>query len=334
MEERSQEEPNIQSSCGQTLVGTVEGKLGQEAVLASLKLSALQDASKELGSGLSQERAQPQTPLTPQDHPEKTTQGQCGQSPQGYKGESVQGQDKGVPQSQCERKQAQQGQELKIPRFGEGTNSVVWGEVQGETTVWRQEEGNPQGRSSDFSKFPEKQIPQPVEKRIAGPQGSSTQLTEAAATQEGEWAPLPAVPSNPPQLQSPEGRILATQAEERQPRLPSAHREQRGLRNPKPSKVAWSAPRSREEVLASPGQEVLQRLLELNGAARLRRRRDREQQRLRVRPRAPPARSGGGGAGGLPRRGPAEFCLPRSWNDSASLPTTIAGFTRWGSLPE
>jgi hypothetical protein len=131
-----------------------------------------------------------------------------------------------------------------------------------------------------------------VEKGIAGPQGGSTQVTQAAATQEGTWAP-----PTPPQLQGPEGGILVSEAQERQPRLPSALREQRVPRDPKPSKDAWPEPRNREDALASAGQEVLQRLLELNGAARQRRRRDREQQRLRVSPKARPAGSGSGGIG-------------------------------------
>lgn len=296
MEERSEREPNIQSSCGQTLRSTQEGKLGQEGSepsdLASQGLSALQDPSKGLGSGLSQEIAAPQTLLTSQGHPEETPQGRSGQSPQGYKGESIQGQDKGVPQSQSEKKQAQQGQEFKIPPLREGSRSEVWGEVQGGATVWVQEENNLLGHSSDFCKSPEKPIPQHVEKGIAGPQGGSTQVTQAAATQEGAWAP-----STPPQLQGPEGEILVSEAQERQPRLSSALREQRVPRDPKPSKAAWPALQSREETLVSAGQEVLQRLLELNGAARQRRRRDREQQRLRVSPRALPAGSGGGGNG-------------------------------------
>lgn len=288
MQERSQTEPNVQSSGEQTLRGTQEGKLDQEAPepsgLASRGLSALQDPSKGLGSGLSQERAEPQTVLTssPQGHSEGTPQDQRGQSPQGYKGESIQGQDKGVPQSQSKRKQAQQGQELETPRFGEGCNTEVSGDVQGGATVWCQEEGNLQGHSNDFCKFPGKLIPQHVGKGIARPQGSSTQVTQAAATQEGAWAPLLAVPPSPPQLQCPKGGILVSEAQEHQPRLLSAPREQRGPRDPKPSKAAWPALRNREEVLASSGQEVLQRLLELNCAARQQRRRDREQQRLRV----------------------------------------------------
>lgn len=304
MEERSQTESNIQSSCEQTLRSIQEGKLGQEAPepsgLASQVLSALQDPSKGLGSSLSQKRAEPQKLLTnsPQGHSEETPQGQHGQSPQGYKGESIQGLDKGVPQSQSERKQAQQGQELETSRFGEGCNSEVWGEVQGEATVWCQEEGNPQGHSNDFCKFPGKPIPQHMGKRIARSPGSSTQVTQVPATQEGVWASLPAVPPTPPQLQGPEGGILASEAQEQQPRLPSALREPRGPRDPKPSKAAWPAPGSREEALAISGQEVLQRLLELNSAARQRRRRDREQQRLRVSPRTRPAGSSGGGGDG------------------------------------
>lgn len=300
MEEKSQEEANIQSSCGQTLWSTQGGKLGQKAPepsgLASQGLSTLQDPSKGLGSSLSQERTESQIPLInfPQGHPEETPQGQRGQSPQGYKGESIHEQDEGVPQSRSERKQAQQGQELKTPLLQEGSNSEVWVEVQGEATVRRQEERNPQGHSSDFCKSPEKLIPQHVEKRTAGPQGSSTQLTQAAATQEGAWAPFPAVPPTQPQLQGPEGGILASEVQGCHPKLPSALREQRGPRDPKPFKAAWPAPQSREVALASAGQEVLQRLLQLNGAARQRRRRDREHQRLRVNPRDSPTFSGGG----------------------------------------
>ncbi|GAB1290631.1 Kielin/chordin-like protein [Apodemus speciosus] len=280
MEERSQAEPDIWSSCGQTLRSTQEGELGQEgaepAGLAAQGLSALQDPSRGLGSGLSQERAEPHTLLTPQGYPEETLQGQRGQSPQGYKEESIRGQDKEVPQSQSERKQAQQGQECKTPWLREVRNSEIWGGVQ-EATVWHQEEGNPQGHFSDFCKSPEKLILQQVEKGIAGPQGASTQVTQAAATQEGAWGP-----PTPPQLQGTEGGILASEVQECQSRLPSALREQGGPRDLEPSKAAWPAPRSEEEALASAGQEVLQRLLELNGAARQRRRRDRERQRLRV----------------------------------------------------
>lgn len=294
MEERSQAEPDIWGSCGQTLRSTQEGELGQggpePAGLASQGLSALQDPSRGLGSGLSQKRAELQTLLTPQGHPEEIPQGQRGQSQQGYK-ESILGQDKGVPQSQSERKQAQQGQELKTHWLREVSNSEIWGEVQ-EATGWHQEEDNPQGHFNDFCKSPEKLILQHVEKGIAGAQGASTQVTQAAATQEGAWAP-----PTPPQFQGAEGGILASEAQECQPRLPSALREQRGPKDPEPSKAAWPAPRSEEEALASAGQEVLQRLLELNSAARQRRRRDREQQRLRVSPRARPARSGSGGDG-------------------------------------
>lgn len=69
MEESSQEEPNVPSSCGQTLRSPQEGKLGHEAPepsdLASQGLSASQDPSEGLGAGLSPESAESQTLLTP-----------------------------------------------------------------------------------------------------------------------------------------------------------------------------------------------------------------------------------------------------------------------------
>lgn len=270
MEERSQAEPSIQSSCGQTLISPQEGKLGQEAPessgLASHSLPELQDPPKGPGSGLSQEKPEPQTPLTnsPQSHPEETPQDQCGQSTQGYKGEPIWGQDKRAPQSQRERKQAQQGQEC--------SNSEVSEEVQGEATVWRQKEGNPQGHSRDLCRSPGKSIPQHELKRIPGPQ-----LTQAVIAQEGVWAPLPAV------APAPEGGILASGGQEGKRGLPGALREQSCPGDPKPSKAAWPVPGSGEETLVSAEQEALQRLLDLYSAARQRRRRDQEQQRLRVR---------------------------------------------------
>lgn len=302
MEESSQEEPNVPSSCGQTLRSPQEGKLGHEAPepsdLASQGLSASQDPSEGLGAGLSPESAESQTLLThsPQGHPEKTPQGQHGQWPRGYNGESIRGPDQGAPQSQRERKRAQQGQEFKTPQFGEGSKAEVCGDAQGEATAWRQEEGDSQGHSRDFCRSPGKPTLQRVESGIPGPLGGSTQLTQAVAIQEGAWAPPPAaVPPAPPVLRGPGGGIPASGAQEPQPRLPGALWEQRGPRGPKSSKAAWPEPGSREDPLALEEQEALQRLLELHRAAKERRRRDREQQRLRVRARAPPA---GGGSGG------------------------------------
>ncbi|XP_052576672.1 basic salivary proline-rich protein 1-like [Peromyscus californicus insignis] len=289
MEERSREEPNVPSSCGQTLRSPQEGKLGQEAPEpsdpASQGLSASQDPSKGLGAGLSPERAESQTLLThsPRGHPGKTPQGQHGQSPRGYNGESIRGQDKGAPQGQRERKQTQQGQEFKTLQFGEGSDSEVCGEAQGEATAWRQEEGDPQGHSRDFCRPPGKPILQRVETGIPGPPGGSTQLTQAVAMQEEAWAPPPASMSPaPPVLRGPGGGIPAPGAQEPQPRLPGAVWEQRGPRDPKSSKAAWPEPGSRQDALALEEQEALQRLLELHRAAKERRRRDREQQRLRV----------------------------------------------------
>nr|XP_048307020.1 uncharacterized protein LOC125411150 [Myodes glareolus] len=322
MEERSQAEPNVQSSGGQTLRSPQEGKLGQEAPepadLASQGLPASQDPSKRLDTGLRCERAEllPLLVDSLQGHPEET--------PQGYNGESIPGLGKGAPQSQRERKQSQQGQEFKTPQFGEDSNS----EVRGKATVWRQKEGDPQGHSRDFCRFPGKPIPQCVETEIPGPPGSSTQVT-----QEGKWAPPCAlVPPAQPLLRGPEGGIPAFGEQEPQTRLPGSIWEQRGPRDPKFSKAAWPGPGSTEEALARTEQEALQRLLELHGAAKERRRQDREHQRLRVRPRARPA--GGGSDGRVSCAGPAHCRLPRSWNDSASLGTITAGFTRWCSLPE
>ncbi|XP_076422206.1 uncharacterized protein LOC143272213 [Peromyscus maniculatus bairdii] len=302
MEESSQEEPNVPSSCGQTLRSPQEGKLGHEAPepsgLASQGLSASQDPSEGLGAGLSPESAESQTLLThsPQGHPEKTPQGQHGQWPRGYNGESIRGPDKGAPQSQRERKRAQQGQEFKTPQFGEGSNVEVCGDAQGEATAWRQEEGDSQGHSRDFCRSPGKPTLQRVESGIPGPLGGSTQLTQAVAIQEGAWAPPPAaVPPAPPVLRGPEGGMPASGAQEPQARLPGALWEQRGPRGPKSSKAAWPEPGSREDPLALEEQEALQRLLELHRAAKEKRRRDREQQRLRVRAQAPPA--GGGSSG-------------------------------------
>ncbi|KAL1777523.1 kielin chordin [Sigmodon hispidus] len=301
MEERSQEEPNVQSSCGQTLRGPQEGMLGQEAPepsdLASQDLPALQASSKGLGAGLSHEK-EPQTLLTdsPQSYPETSPQGQRGQSPRGYKGQSIWGHDKGAPQSQRDRKQTQQGQEFKTSQSGEGRNSKVWGKAQEEGTVLLQEEGDSQGHSRDFCRSPGKLIPQHVETEIPGPPGSSTQLTGALATQEGTPALPPAlVPPSPPLLRDPGGGVPAFGAQEPQPRLPGALWEHKGPRDPKYSKAPWPEPGSREETAAGAEREALQRLLKLHSAARERRRRDREQQRLRVCPRVHPA--GGGGDG-------------------------------------
>ncbi|XP_040584406.1 chromosome alignment-maintaining phosphoprotein 1-like [Mesocricetus auratus] len=282
IEERSQAEPNVQTSCGQTLRSPQEGTLGQEGPepsdLASQGLPELHDPSKGLGAGLSHERAEgaePQTLLTdsPQGSPEETPQGQRGQSPRGYTGESTRRPGKGAPQSQRERKQAQQ--EVKTPQCGDGGNSEVWGEAQGVAKVWRQEEGDPEGHSRDVCRSPGKPIPQHAETGIPGPPGSSAQLTPVVATQEGAWAPTPA--AMPPWAPSPLRR-----PQEPQPRLQDALWEQRGPRDPKSWKAAWPEPRSREEAPAGAEQEALQRLLELHRAARERRLRDREQQRLRV----------------------------------------------------
>lgn len=288
MEEMSQTEPNVQSSGGQTLRSPQEGKLGQEgpepADMASQGLPASQDPSKGLDTGLSYESAEPQPLLadSPQGHPEETPQGQRGQSLPGYKGLG-----KGAPPSQRERKQSQQGQEFKTPQFGEDGNS----EVPGKATLWGQEEGDPQGHSRDFCRFPGKPISQCVETEIPGPPDSSTLLT-----QEGEWTPPCAlVPLAQPLLRGPGGGMPAFGEQEPQTRLPGSIWEQRGPRNPKSSKAAWPEPGSTEEAPARTEQEALQRLLELHGAARERRRQDREHQRLRVRPRARPA--GGGGDG-------------------------------------
>lgn len=308
MEERSQAEPNVQSSGGQTLRSPQEGKLGQEAPepadLASQGLPASHDPPKGLDTGLSYESAG-RLPLladSPQGYPEETPQGQGGQSLPGYNGESIPGLGKGAPQSQRERKQSQQGQEFKTPQFGEDSNS----EGQGKATVWRQEEGNPQGHSRDFCRFPGKPIPQCVETEIPGPPGSSTQLT-----QEGEWAPpCVMVPPAQPLLRDPEGGIPAFGEQEPQ-RLPGSIWEQRGPRDPKSSKAAWPEPRSTEEALAHTEQEALQRLLELLGAARERRRQDREHQRLRVRPRARPAGGGGDGRVAEPSSLPPPQVLER-----------------------
>lgn len=192
--------------------------------------------------------------------------------------------------------------------------------------MWRQEEGDPEGHSRDVCRSPGKPIPQHAETGIPGPPGSSAQLTPVVATQEGAWAPTPAAmpPWAPPPLRRPQ---------EPQPRLQDALWEQRGPRDPKSWKAAWPEPRSREEAPAGAEQEALQRLLELHRAARERRLRDREQQRLRVRPVPGPRLPGVRWPEGSPRRSPADCCLPRSWNDSASSGTTVAGFTLWGSLP-
>ncbi|KAH0508324.1 Kielin/chordin-like protein [Microtus ochrogaster] len=321
MEEKSQTEPNVQSSGGQILRSPQEGKLGQEAPepadLASQGLPASQDPSKGLDTGLSYESAEPQPLLadSPQGHPEETPQGQRGQSLLGYKGESIPGLGKGAPQSQRERKQSQQDQEFKTPQFEEDSNSEVWGKA----TLWRQEEGDPQGHSRDFCRFPGKPIPQCVKTEIPGPRGSSTQLT-----QEGEWTPPCAlVPPAQPLLQGPGGGIPDSFGEqEPQTRLPGSIWEQRGPRNPKSSKAAWSVPGSTEEAPARTEQEALQRLLELHGAARERRRQDREHQRLRVRPRARPA--GGGGDGRVAEEDRAQLIVaspgpgttPHPWEPS------------------
>lgn len=303
MEERSQAEPNVQSSGGQTLRSPQEGKLGQEAPepadLASQGLPASQDPSKGLDTGLSWESAEPLPllVLSLQGHAEEIPQGESGQSLQGYNGESVPGLGKGAPQNQRERKQSQQAQEFKTPQFGEDNNSEVWGKA----TIWRQEEGDPQGHSRDFCRFPGKPIPQCVETEIPAPPGSSTQLT-----QEGEWAPPCAlVPPAQPLLRGPEGGIPAFGEQEPQTRLPGSIWEQRGSRDPKFSKAAWPGSGSTEEALARTEQEALQRLLELHGAAKERRRQDREHQRLRVRPRARPA---GGGSDGR-----VAYAEPSSW---------------------
>lgn len=303
MEERSQAEPNVQSSGGQTLRSPQEGKLGQEAPepadLASQGLPASQDPSKGLDTGLSWESAEPLPLLVDslQGHAEETPQGESGQSLQGYNGESVPGLGKGAPQNQRERKQSQQAQEFKTPQFGEDNNSEVWGKA----TIWRQEEGDPQGHSRDFCRFPGKPIPQCVETEIPAPPSSSTQLT-----QEGEWAPPCAlVPPAQPLLRGPEGGIPAFGEQEPQTRLPGSIWEQRGSRDPKFSKAAWPGSGSTEEALARTEQEALQRLLELHGAAKERRRQDREHQRLRVRPRARP---GGGGSDGR-----VAYAEPSSW---------------------
>lgn len=282
MEESGPAEPNVQSSCGQRLRSPQEGTLGQEGPepsdLASQGLPELQDPpSTGLGAGLSHERAEgaePQTLLTdsPQGDPE-TPQGQRGQSPRSYTGEPIRGQDKAVPQSRSERKQAQQ--EFEPPHFGEGGNSEVCGEAQGGATVWRREEGHPEGCSRDFCRSPGKPTPQHVQTRIPGPPGGSPQLPRVVATREGAWAPSPAA-------------IPAFGAQEPPPGLQGAPWEQRGPGDPKSSRAAWPEPRSREEALAGAEQEALQRLLELHRAARERRLRDRERQRLRVRPGAPP----------------------------------------------